>query len=195
MSEHTLKKPFEQKDIQRLRNLVQGKHGEKTITGIGYEKKQEFHNEGDIWEVDGRQWTIKNGIKQNITKLDKAKKSIILPLFCPCCTNLMKNRYDKQFYIQYNRCFNCQIDFESNIRKLGLWEEYEKNIINSDIEHTIKDYTEWMDEIINNDTNDSFVTEAGDIENWVGSSKKKLLENKEETIKYLQNLKKTSNLT
>ena len=122
-------------------------------------------------------------------------KSIILPLFCPCCTNLMKNRYDKQFYIQYNRCFNCQIDFETNIRKLGLWEEYEKNIINSDIEHTIKDYTEWIDEIINNDTNDSFVTEAGDIENWVGSSKKKLLENKEETIKYLQNLKKTSNLT
>ena len=107
----------------------------------------------------------------------------------------MKNRYDKQFYIQYNRCFNCQIDFETNIRKLGLWEEYEKNIINSDIEHTIKDYTEWIDEIINNDTNDSFVTEAGDIENWVGSSKKKLLENKEETIKYLQNLKKTSNLT
>ena len=47
-----------------------------------------------------------------------------------------------------------------------------------------------MDEIINNDTNDSFITEAGDIESWVGSSKKKLLENKEETIKYLQNLKK-----
>ena len=39
MSDHTLKKPFEQKDIQRLRNLVQGKHGEKTTIGIGYEKQ------------------------------------------------------------------------------------------------------------------------------------------------------------
>ena len=46
-----------------------------------------------------------------------------------------------------------------------------------------------IDEIIN-DSNESFITEAGDIEKWVGSSKKKLLENKEETIKYLQSLKK-----
>ena len=46
-----------------------------------------------------------------------------------------------------------------------------------------------MDEVINN-SNESYVTEAGDIENWVGSAKKKLLESKEETIKYLQNLKK-----
>jgi len=189
MSDHTLKKPFEQKDIQRLRNLVQGKHGDKTTIGIGYEKQQQFHSEGDIWEVDGRQWTIKNGIKQNITKLDKAKKEVTLPLFCPCCSNLMKNKYDKLFYIQYKRCFNCQIDFETDIRKLGLWEEYEKNIINSDIEHVITDYSVWMDEVING-SNESFITEAGDIEKWVGSSKNKLLENKEETIKYLQSLKK-----
>ena len=189
MSENILKKDFQQKDIQRLRNLIQGKHGEKTSTGVGYEKKHEFHEEGDIWEADGRQWTIKNGIKQNLTKLDKAKKEITLPLFCPCCTNLMKNKNDKLFYIQYKRCFNCQIDFETELRILGLWEEYEKNIINSDIDHTIKDYTVWMDEVINN-SNESYVTEAGDIENWIGSAKKKLLENREETIKYLQSLKK-----
>ena len=101
----------------------------------------------------------------------------------------MKNKFDKQFYIQYNRCFNCQIDFETDIRKLGLWDKYEKNIINSDIDNTINEYNIWMDEIINQ-PDDSYITEAGDIENWVGSSKKKLLENKEETIKYLQNLKK-----
>ena len=101
----------------------------------------------------------------------------------------MKNKFDKQFYIQYNRCFNYQIDFETDLRKLGLWEEYEKNIINSDIDNTIKDYSIWMDEVINS-SNDSFITEAGDVERWVGSTKNKLLENKEETIKYLQNLKK-----
>jgi len=46
-----------------------------------------------------------------------------------------------------------------------------------------------MDEVINS-SNDSYVTEDGDVERWVGSSKKKLLEDKEETIKYLQSLKK-----
>jgi ubiquitin C-terminal hydrolase len=50
-------------------------------------------------------------------------------------------------------------------------------------------HTHELHEIIN-DSNESFITEAGDVEKWVGSSKKKLLENKEETIKYLQSLKK-----
>ena len=76
MSKETvLKKQFVEKDVQRLRNLMQGKHGEKTRSSVGFTNKQEFYSEGDIWEADGRNWTIKDGIKQNITKLDKAKKS------------------------------------------------------------------------------------------------------------------------
>jgi hypothetical protein len=184
-----LKKDFKSADVQRLRNLVTGKQGERSTAGIGYTKKQETHDEGDVWEENGRTWTIKNGIKQNITKLDKAKKEVTLPLFCPCCNQLMKNKNDKLFYIQYKRCFNCQIDFETDIRKQGLWEEYEKNIINSDLDNLIEDYSVWMDEVINS-SNESFITENGDVERWVGSSKKKLLESKEETIKYLQSLKK-----
>ena len=43
MSENVLKKDFKHQDIQRLRNLVQGKNGERTTTGIGYEKKKSFH--------------------------------------------------------------------------------------------------------------------------------------------------------
>ena len=74
-----LKKEFKERDVQRLRNLVQGKYGDKTTVGTGYQKAKEFHNEGDIWEEDNRTWTIKNGIKQNITKLDKAKENIVLP--------------------------------------------------------------------------------------------------------------------
>ena len=184
-----LKKDFKSADVQRLRNLVTGKQGERTTAGVGYSKKQEIYGEGDVWEENGRTWTIKNGIKQNITKLDKAKKEVTLPLFCPCCNQLMKNKNDKLFYIQYKRCFNCQVDFETDIRKQGLWEEYEKNIINSDIDSLVQDYSIWMDEVVNN-SNDSFITENGDVERWIGSSKKKLLENKEETIKYLQSLKK-----
>ena len=75
MSDNVLKKQFQQKDVQRLRNLMTGKHGAKTTVGVGYTKQQEFHEEGDVWEEDDRTWTIKNGIKQNITKLDKAKEA------------------------------------------------------------------------------------------------------------------------
>ena len=75
MSDNVLKKDFNPKDVERLRNLVKGKAGERTSQGIGYTKKEEFHKEGDIWEADGRKWTIKDGIKQNITKLDKFKNT------------------------------------------------------------------------------------------------------------------------
>jgi hypothetical protein len=189
MADNVLKKDFKEKDVQRLRNLVQGKYGEKTTVGTGYTKQKEFHEEGDVWEEDGRQWTIKNGIKQNITRLDSAKESIHLPLFCPCCSGLMKNQNDKLFYLQYKRCFNCQVDFEVDLRKKGLLEEYEKFVTNSDIDGIIHEFNIWVDEEINT-SNESFITEAGDVERWVGSSKKKLLESKEETIKYLQSLKK-----
>jgi len=187
--DNVLKKQFAEKDVNRLRNLVQGKYGERTTVSAGYTKQTEFHKEGDIWEEDGRKWTIKDGIKQNITKLDDAKKAVNLPLFCPSCSKVMKHKFDKPFYLQYKRCYNCQVDFETELRRLGLWEEYEKNIINSDIDHMIQEFNIWIDEQMQ-ETNQGFVTEAGDVEKWVGSSKAKLLESKEETIKYLQSLKK-----
>jgi hypothetical protein len=110
--ESVLKKNFQEKDVQRLRNLVQGKYGEKTRSSVGFSQKEEFHYEGDIWEAEGRTWTIKNGIKQNLTKFDKAKKYHVMPLLCPCCNKVMKNRNDKPFYNIHKMCFNCVIDVE-----------------------------------------------------------------------------------
>ena len=185
-----LKKEFQKKDVERLRNLIQGKYGSKSTVGIGYTKKQEHHKEGDIWEEDDRQWTIKDGIKQNITKLDKAKKAHVMPIFCPECTKPMTYWQDKNFYNLYKRCFNCQVDFEGQLRIEGLWEEYQKNIINSDIDGFIADYSQFIEECLNDNT-ESFISEAGDIEKWKGKLNKELVQkSKKETIKYLKSLKK-----
>jgi hypothetical protein len=187
-TQSVLKKEFKQRDIERLRNLVKGKYNEKTTIGTGYDKIQEFHSEGDIWEEDGRTWTIKNGIKQNITKLDEAKQGIILPLFCPTCSHTMKPHLDKKWFVMYGHCFNCQIDFEAKLKKEGKLEEFEKQVINDHLEGTIKDFEIWFDELIN--TKDQFITEVGDIEKWDGSGKEQLLKYKEEALEYLKNQKK-----
>ena len=47
----------------------------------------------------------------------------------------------------------------------------------------------WFDDYFNQ-SGEGFITEDGVVEKWVGSAKQKMLENKEETIKYLQSLKK-----
>ena len=183
-----LKKEFKHRDVERLRNLVQGKYGEKTTMGTGYTKAKEFHSEGDIWEEDSRTWTIKNGLKQNITKLDKAKEGIVLPLFCSCCNNVMKPHLDKRWYVLYGHCFNCQVDAEHKLRKEGKLEETEQQITNDHVDGITKDFEVWFNELLN--TNDSFVTEQGDVEKWDGSGKEQLIKQKEEALKYLQSLKK-----
>lgn len=189
MSETKVIKPIRESDINRMRNLITGKFGNKSTQGIGYTKQQQFHEEGEEWEEDGRTWTMINGLKQNKTKLDKAKELVTLPLFCPQCKKIMNHKMDKLFFIQANRCFDCQINFEAEIKLLGLWDEYEKNIINQDIDSMTKDFEIWFNESLN-ETNDSYISENGDIENWIGTAKTKLIQNKEETIKYLQSLKK-----
>lgn len=189
MSKDTvLKKEFKQRDVQRLRNLVQGKYGESTTMGTGYQKAKEFHDEGDIWEEDGRTWTIKNGIKQNITKLDKAKEGIVLPLFCPSCSRTMKPHLDKRWFVMYGHCFDCQVDFEANLKKQGKLQEFEDQVVNTNIDGVTKDLEIWFNELINE--KQEFITEAGDIEKWDGSGKQQLLKYKEEALEYLQKQKR-----
>jgi len=183
-----LKKEFKQNDVQRLRNLVQGKYGDRTTMGTGYTKAKEFHDEGDVWQEDGRTWTIKNGVKQNITKLDKAKEGIVVPLFCPSCSKSTKPHLDKKWFVMYGHCFNCQVDFEAKLKKEGRMEDFEKEIINQHLDGTIQDFEIWFDEMINEKS--QFITEAGDIEKWDGSGKEQLLKYKEEALEYLKNQKK-----
>ena len=184
-----LKKEFKEKDVQRLRNIVQGKHGEKTRSSVGFSRSDEFHVEGDIWESDSRTWTIKDGIKQNITKLDKAKKAYNMPLFCPNCSKVMKHRNDKTFYNIHKICFNCVIDKEHQLKKEGKLEEYQRNIKNNEIDNQIKEFKNFVEESIN-ESNKSFISEDGDLEKWSGKvNVEEANHHTEEVIKYLTSLK------
>ena len=185
-----LNKQFTERDVNRMRNLIQGKHGEKVGQSVGYSKKQKHYKEGDVWEEDGRKWTIKDGIKQNITKLDKAKKAHQMPIFCPCCGSKMSTDIDKPYYNIHKKCLNCVVEFEHHLRVSGLFEIYESKIINSEIDNWIHEFKDFIESELAI-TNNSFITEQGDVEKWIGSpNKKKVLEGLENTIEYLNNLKR-----
>ena len=185
-----LKKQFKEKDVERMRNLIKGKSGDRTVSGVGYTKQTEFHDEGDIWEEEGRTWTIKDGIKQNVTKLDQAKKSHKLPMFCPSCSKLTYEHRDKNVYKIHGKCLNCVIDMEHDLKQQGIWEEYKNNINNADIDGLVEMYKNWMFEQINKENN-SWITEKGDKEKWVGKvDKSRAMKAMEDGIKYLQSLKK-----
>jgi hypothetical protein len=169
MSESMLQREFRERDVQRMRNIITKNTDAKTVTQVGYIKKQIEYNEGDIWEENGKQWTIKNGIKQTITRFDKLKKSIILPITCPKCNKAMKaTSLNKKMWPIHGTCFDCVIELETELKRQGKFEEYARNLVNRGVKTHIKDIEDLILEIALEDSNEEFVTEQGDIEKWAG---------------------------
>lgn len=187
MGESLLKKEFKSKDVNRARNLITKDFSGKTVDGIGYTKAQVAYKEGDIWEESGRTWTIKNGIRQNITKLDSAKKALQTPLACPKCGGPMKHHLAQKMYKVHKMCFNCVVDYEAELRKAGLYESYEKNMMQGSMKAFARDVEQWVLDTLS-ETN-SFVTEQGDLEDWNSndeSFKKQVNNNLQEYLKHLK---------
>ena len=162
-----LKKEFKRKDVNRARNLITGKVNAATGTQIGYNKKQVEHKEGDVWTENKKTWTIKNGIKQTVSKLDSIKKEVFMPLCCPNCGKVMKGQLDKPNYRIHKKCHDCVVEFEHKLRIKGTYNEYIKHlkIRNSlDIVDEMESYL--LDAI--NTSNSGHVSEDGVIERWIG---------------------------
>ena len=162
-----LNKEFRKTDVNRLRNLIQGKTGDSTGTQIGYNTKQEDRKEGDIWVENKKTWTIKNGIKQTISKLDKIKKEVFMPLCCPECSNVMKKRLDKPNYNIHKKCFDCVVDFEHKLKIKGEYNDYIKNLKAKNSLDIVDEMESYLLDAINT-SNSGFVSEDGVVERWVG---------------------------
>jgi hypothetical protein len=184
-----LKKEFQEKDLQRLRNLVQGKTGERTSTTSGYVQKRVERREGEVWEEDGRKWELKGGVKQNISKLQELRKVNTFPIFCPKCKKKMDEKYDKPLYKIHQHCFECQLQFEKELKLSGKYEEYKNQVHNSEIDGMIGKYEDWVEDLING-SNDGFVTEQGDVERWSKTNYKQILSQKDQVLETLKKLKK-----
>jgi hypothetical protein len=179
--ESTLKKEFKKSDVQRMRNIITGKTGDKTQVLGGWEATVEEHKEGDTWEEDGKKWTIKNGIKQSITKLDKFKHLVSLPLTCPSCNKPMKaNELNKKMYSVHKMCLNCVVDMESKLKLQGKYNEYEKNILNMNKNASLEEFEQALDSWL--EEKDTFITEQGDIESWQGGDKNHIYKQLKEKI-------------
>jgi len=190
MSDSVLRKEFQKRDVQRLRNLVQGKYGSKTTMGVGYSgKTQEEHKEGDTWEQNGRTWTIKDGLKENVTKLDKFKNAAI-PLFCPKCKQVMDKQLDSHYFKAYGECLDCRSITETQMKIAGTWSNYTDATYNLEIDQQIEEYKSYFDNILS-EGKEGYVSENGEVQKWVGGIDKKRAQTAlTEMIKHLNSLKK-----
>jgi hypothetical protein len=186
MNESVLKKEFKKADVQRMRNLISGRSGDATKTQAGWEKHRTDHREGDVWEESGKTWTIKNGIKQNITKMDEFAKLVQFPIACPKCKSAMKpDELNKKAYSLNGTCLSCMIEEETELKRLGKYEDHEKEEIKKAQYSYVNDLENMLDAWYNSE--EAFVNEQGDVENWGGGNKTKMYEMAKKELEKLKN--------
>ena len=122
--------------------------------------------EGDVWEEKGKTWTIKDGIKQTVTKFTEARKSFLTPLSCPECGKSMKSHWDVKFWKTHRTCWDCVIKAEHEIRTQGRWAEYEQAKVSANAAAFLKEVRETLEEYAGSSKEDTYVTEKGKVEKW-----------------------------
>ena len=92
----------------------------------------------------------------------------------------------------HGMCFNCVIKMETELKRDGKFEEYQRNINVNSLKTHIKELEDALLEIVLSEDKESFITEAGDIEEWRGGTaiKAKIIEDLQ---KYIIELKDVLN--
>lgn len=130
-------------DVRRKINEIMKKTDEKIVVGWrpGIDKERK---EGEVWkDREGREWTMKNGIKQTVSHLDSAR----IPLFCPHCERVMNHRFDTKFWNLRGKCYECVIKDETEMRRTGEWKEYEEKLVRANFRSALVDRIEELKEL------------------------------------------------
>lgn len=164
MSESLLKKEFRADDLQRIRNLIKKDYGAATRNQVGYSHISETHREGDVWTEGGKTWTIQNGLKRTVSKLQKARDLVRLPFTCPKCGKALNTRLDKKMYPIHGMCFDCVCKMEDDLKKAGLYEAYEQRMISGNIQDFVQNLKDRIKTM--SGTKVEYSTDQGELEDW-----------------------------
>ena len=73
----------------------------------------------------------------------------------------MKKRLDNKMWALYDRCFDCQVDFEHQLRVEGKFEEWEKEKTIKNAKSYIEEVKNELDDYIDALEQDNFLYETG----------------------------------
>jgi hypothetical protein len=127
-----------------------------------YTPKKIPRKEGDVWEVDGKEWTMKNGIKTSISKLQTAK----MPWWCPQCDKTMNDKLDRKFYYKRGKCHACVLADETEMRINGTWDAYERKMMYANSIANAKDMLDQFKSMKEEISNPQIHFQDGRFEEW-----------------------------
>tara|TARA_B100000902_G_scaffold138748_1_gene136893 strand:- start:63 stop:590 length:528 start_codon:yes stop_codon:yes gene_type:complete len=115
------------KNIKKIQDMLTGDYQSKIQVGYG-DQSSKHHAVGDKWtDSDGVEWEQKNGF---YTKVNKLPAVGIFSKNCKeCGKNCSKTNGDIRHFDTWKRmerCFHCQINFESDLKAMKIGENGNK---------------------------------------------------------------------
>ena len=115
--------------------------GNRPFIQVGYDpnlnnSKRKENEECD--DAQGNKWIWKNGTKRKVSKLGQIK----IDQRCSICNADMKfgNYLDDRFFPKTGKCYDCAISFDSKLKSLGVYADYEKYKIYNSMLSEMKDF-------------------------------------------------------
>lgn len=165
-------------NIKAIGQMIEGDHAIQTRTQVSLSDIKlntdddiSIHLVGETWiGSDGEEWEQRDGYKIKKSKIDELRNSINpTVLNCPKCNKSMTSKLDFKFYKLEGMCFDCQTQFEHNLRLDGAYAEYEKNKLRLNVKSWLIDAeqeTHALIEALHYKYN--YINEDGSIEEWSG---------------------------
>lgn len=151
---------------------------QKTVIDLS-QSNNEIHKEGDIWEDNGKEWTIEDGIKISKTKTSYIKQTNAVPLICPICKKQMNSRQDTHFWNLKYKCFDCVV--KEDTEKIINNDFNEIELVNKNKVSFLEEFEDYIEEY---KEFDQVIHETGLIERW------ETVNTKEEKEKIIQEVRK-----
>lgn len=122
LSEHEM-----QQKLEEVRNGVatkMNKWADRVQVSMAFIPKI-ARTDGETWVENGKTYIQKQGYKEQLGRLQEIR----MPWWCPKCTKPMNHRFDRKFYYLRGWCFDCNVEWEGQLRIEGKWEAFEARMI------------------------------------------------------------------
>jgi hypothetical protein len=142
-------------------------------TTVGYTKKQETRNIGDVWEDEHNRYEKKEGYILKTGKNSEALQEIrdFIKEKSTCknseCKTIKKTAKDIKVIQQNGFCINCTIDREHELRANGLFQEYQNyKVWTRMIVYGKQKLEELKQSLLDVKEEYEYVNEDGTVEKW-----------------------------
>lgn len=165
--------------------------GIRPFTQIGYTGNvNKHHKEGDRWtDTKGIEWERKGGKNIRLTKTQGDMIRKMISQKCKCGQEIkFGSRLDRIFFAKTGLCENCLIDYETKLRIIKAYPDYEKYKLISNEIGFLRDIKQKLKETIEffiNDNGDINVlcNDEGFIETFKNTNRDKVLKDAKNDLK------------